>query len=147
MDGCCDIFFVCLHACVCVDSREVGNRFLKGHTVSSVTGCGLVCTGLRGTETTTEMILITEIVGCLNLISLSVPLTDVIVLTGSFVSFTHSIDVTMEIFSAGLIICDPPSLSVGTSVSLSAFITLWLFVGVCLSLSLLDRLNKNQTSK
>lgn len=44
------------------------------------------------------MSLIKEIVGCLNLIRLHVPLTDVIVLIGSFISFTHSTDGTMDMF-------------------------------------------------
>lgn len=84
--------------------REVGNRFERALSVrsvalwSSVAGCGLICTGWRHTELGMEMILIKEIVGCLNLIRLSVPLTDVIVLIGSFVSFTHSVDVTMGMF-------------------------------------------------
>ncbi len=64
---------------------------------------------------------------------MSVPLTDVIVLIGSFVSFTHSIDVTMEMFSACLIVSYPPPVSVGSSVSRFYYI---LSVCLCLSLPL-----------
>lgn len=112
---------------------------------SKVTGRGLVCTGWRHTESGMEMILIKGIFGCLNLIRLPVPLADVIVLIGSFVSFTHSVDVTMEMFSSCLIsfAIFPPCLC-GVLPLCLPFITLRLCVCVCLSSSLLDWLNKSR---
>lgn len=127
--------YLCLNlyvVCVFVFGHGVG------HSFESVCVCVCVCR--------TEMSLIKEIVGCLNLIRLHVPLTDVIVLIGSFVSFTHSADVTVDMFSACPVVCDPPSVSVGSSVCLSFFITLWRWLCVCLSMShsirLREKINK-----
>lgn len=91
-----------------------------------------------------DMTLMKAIVGCLNLIRFSVLLTDVIVLIGSFVPFTHSVDVTVGMFSACLTVSSPPSASAGSSVSLSAF---YYIISVCLCLSLLDWLKKSWTSE
>lgn len=97
-------------------------------------GCGRVCAGWRRRESEKEMILIKEIVGCVNLIRFSVPLTDIIVLIGSFVSFTHSVDVTVEVLSACLIVSSALSLSAGSSVSLYLYCIISVFVSVSASL-------------
>lgn len=63
---------------------------------------------------------------------MSVPLTDVIVLIGSFVSFTPSVDVTMKMFSACLVVSYPlPCLLGVLSASLLCYI-----LSLCLRLPL-----------
>lgn len=92
---------LCLHTCVLLLCVRVvcraGNRFKKEQYGPEWLGVDFIQDG--DVQSRKEMILIKEIVGCLNLIRLSVPLSDIIVLIGSFVSFTHSVHVTIELFS------------------------------------------------
>lgn len=139
---------ICAVCCVCVFVWGFGSRSERALSVSSVAsrsgvaGCGLVCAGWRRTDSGKEMILIKEIVGCLNLIRLPVPLTDVIALIGSFVSFTHSVDVTMEMFSACLIVRYPASVCVWGEFCQPPCLYYIMSVCLCLSPCLSFRLAK-----
>lgn len=138
----CVFYYICVSVCsVCV--WGVGNRFERALSVcsvalwSSVAGCGLVYTGWQHTESGMEMILIKEIVGCLNLIRLSVPLTDVIVLIGSFVSFSFFIlsrcDNGNVFFLSYFYLLHSLIVSWDHSVSISV---LYYIMSVCLHLSI-----------